>query len=394
MNLKNNIPLQLLICFVFAVFFGKKISNEHVCIAYTLSVLIKDLLMHFLPILVFSYIVSALSSFRSKGISLVFLALFFVCISNALTVIFGYGVSLAFLPNLITSKNSINPNITLPNESLNIIKSLWELPIKQLIPTDKTMLFGAIAGLILGIYPVEKISNTISKLRNLSTNLFKKIFTPLLPLFIFGFLLKMSKDGSLESLLKQYTTVFIFTFACIVIYLLFLYLIASKGKIKDFKIYIKNIIPAGITGFSTVSSAATMPITIQSTENNIKNSNYANFIIPSTVNVHLIGDGIAISITALAIMFINHSQIPDFSLYINFVLYYCLAKFSCAGVPGGGVLVLIPVFQQYLNMSNETATVIASIYMLQDPIITSANVMGNGAFAIITHRIAKCLKLI
>jgi Na+/H+-dicarboxylate symporter len=384
----KNTPLQLFLCLIFALTIADLLPTNYVSYAYTISSVIKDLLMHFLPILVFSYIASALGAFKSRGFALIVMVLICICLSNALTVIAGYGLSSLILPSIT------NPSLDSQSlkESAVVINSLWELPIKPFIPTDKTMLVGAVIGLLLGLFPIKQVSIVIFKLRDFSTTVFRKFFTPLLPLFILGFLLKIAKEDVLWPLIQQYTGVFIFTCIALVVYLAVLYMIAASGNFTVFKNYLKTMLPAGITGFSTVSSAATMPVTIDATERNLNDRNYADFVIPSTVNVHLIGDGIGISITAIALMIMSGAGIPDFAHYLIFVLYYCLAKFSCAAVPGGGVLVLIPVFQSYLGMSNETASLLASIYILQDPIITSANVMGNGVFAILTHRIANFLK--
>ncbi len=389
-NIMRNIPLQLFMCLLFALFFGAKITHEFAEYAFTASNLLKDLLMHFLPLLVFSYIAVALGAFHSRGFLLVIFVIVCTCLSNALTVFYGYAVGSYALPFLITPlKNS-----DLLNTTVKTVRSLWQLPLRPFIPTDKTMLVGAIVGLSLGLCPIKSILNVIFKLRQFSTTVFKKCFIPLLPIYVLGFLLKIAKEDALWPLVQRYTGVFVFTCVMLFIYLFLMYVIASQGKIKVMCSYLKEMLPAGITGVSTVSSAATMPITIAATERNTGDANYADFCIPATVNVHLIGDGVSISITALALMLMHGSDIPSISTYALFVFFYCLAKFSCAGVPGGGVLVLIPVFQQNLGMSPEVAGLLASIYVLQDPILTSANVMGNGAFAIITHKIAKKVKLI
>jgi Na+/H+-dicarboxylate symporter len=389
-NMMRNIPLQLFMCLMFALFFGSSVTHEFAEYAFTASNLLKDLLMHFLPLLVFSYIAVALGAFHSKGFVLVIFVIVCTSLSNALTVFYGYIVGGCVLPFLITPLN----NSDLVNTAVNTVHNLWQLPLRPFIQTDKTMLVGAVVGLYLGIRPTKQIFDVILKMRQFSTAIFKKCFIPLLPIYVLGFLLKIAKEDALWPLVQRYTGVFAFTCIMLFIYLFLMYIIASGGKTKVFYSYIKEMLPAGITGFSTVSSAATMPITIGATERTTGDANYADFCIPATVNVHLIGDGISISITALALMLMHGSDLPSISAYAIFVFFYCLAKFSCAGGPGGGVLVLIPVFQQNLGMSPEVAGLLASIYVLQDPILTSANVMGNGAFAIITHKIAKKVKLI
>jgi Na+/H+-dicarboxylate symporter len=138
-----------------------------------------------------------------------------------------------------------------------------------------------------------------------------------------------------------------------------------------------------------------MPMTLVATEKNINDqSGYADFVIPATVNNHMTADGLNISLTALFLVCMIGHPFPQFIDYLPFVLYYSVAKFSCAAIPGGGVLVILPVVQNYLNVPAEMTALLATLYILQDPIMTSGNVMANGAFAILTHRFLRKFKVI
>ena len=80
-----------------------------------------------------------------------------------------------------------------------------------------------------------------------------------------------------------------------------MYLIANNFSWTNFKKTVKQMSAAGLTGFSTVSSAITMPVTIDATEVNIKDKPFARLIVPATVNIHMIGHGLSIPITSLTI---------------------------------------------------------------------------------------------
>jgi Na+/H+-dicarboxylate symporter len=149
------------------------------------------------------------------------------------------------------------------------------------------------------------------------------------------------------------------------------------------------MIPAGITGFSTMSSAATMPVTLEATEKNTGDEQFADLVIPTTVNIHLIGDALAIPIMALAVLSLSGLPLPSIENYLLFTFYFCLAKFSVAGIPGGGIFVMLPIMQKYLGLTPEMSTLMTTIYIVQDPIFTGANVMGNGAFALIVRKITR-----
>ena len=71
----------------------------------------------------------------------------------------------------------------------------------------------------------------------------------------------------------------------------------------------------------------------------------------------------------------------------SFAFYFVLAKFAVAAVPGGGVLVMLPVLEQHLGFNPMMLSLITTLYIIIDPLITSANVMGNGAFAMFFSKV-------
>ncbi|MFX4377184.1 cation:dicarboxylase symporter family transporter, partial [Acinetobacter baumannii] len=90
-------------------------------------------------------------------------------------------------------------------------------------------------------------------------------------------------------LFKHYGNVFFLSLALIIVYILSLYFIATRFNVSATIKAIKRMIPAGLTGFSTMSSAATLPVTLQCTEENTKNRNFTDLIIPATSNIHMLG---------------------------------------------------------------------------------------------------------
>jgi Na+/H+-dicarboxylate symporter len=130
-----------------------------------------------------------------------------------------------------------------------------------------------------------------------------------------------------------------------------------------------------------MSSAASIPLTLIGTEKNAKNKDLVHTVVPATVNIHLIGDCIAIPCFAFAILKNFDLPQPDLMTYFMFTIYFVIAKFSVAAIPGGGIIVMLPILEQYLGFNSNMLSLITALYILFDPIITSANVFGNGAFA-------------
>ena len=72
---------------------------------------------------------------------------------------------------------------------------------------------------------------------------------------------------------------------------------------------------------------------------------------------------------------------PSLVNYLIFTFYFVLAKFSVAAVPGGGIIVMLPILESYMGFDTEMMALITALYILFDPVITCANVFGNGVFA-------------
>jgi Na+/H+-dicarboxylate symporter len=72
---------------------------------------------------------------------------------------------------------------------------------------------------------------------------------------------------------------------------------------------------------------------------------------------------------------------PSLWSYFVFTIFFVIAKFSVAAVPAGGIIVMVPILEKYLNFNTEMSSLIVAIYIIFDPIVTGFNVLGNGALA-------------
>ncbi len=382
----KSLPFQLLVCLIGGLIIGDYLSPQTISYFFSISCLLKDVLMFILPAVIFSYLFAAILSFGRQAPGLIVSVVLLVIVSNATTVLTAYGICKIALP-FLGCENLANLNV-----SKETIEPMWRLSLPSFISPDLAMLSGVIVGLVASFLQKPGIKDFAFRLRDWTTIALKKGFIPFLPLYVFGFILKLDRDGALSVLLQNYGRIFLLGSLLIVVYIGFMYALAANFRWHRFIGYLREMLPAGLTGFSTMSSAATMPLTLAAAERNLGNREYADFVIPTTVNIHMIGDGLNIALTGLVLLSITGHPLPDFSTYLVFVFYYCITKFSAAGIPGGGVIVILPVIQAHLGLSPEATSLLATIYILQDPILTAANVMGNGAFALLTGKLLKKAK--
>jgi Na+/H+-dicarboxylate symporter len=104
--------------------------------------------------------------------------------------------------------------------------------------------------------------------------------------------------------------------------------------------------------------------------------------MPTTVNIHMIGDSLCIPILAMMTLSAFNQPMPSFETYLLFAATFTWTKFSGAGLPGGTIFVMIPVLESILHFTPEMSALITLLYILIDPIATTGNVVGNNLFVI------------
>jgi Na+/H+-dicarboxylate symporter len=276
-------------------------------------------------------------------------------------------------------------SMNFPNETEALLP-LWNFSLPKWLGNGQAMFSGLLLGIILGWFKPELARNISSKFEKMIAIILKGLLF-VIPLFIAGFVIKMHHDQVMSYIFRNYAFIFILIASAVFAYIALIYFVANRFQGKAFLISLKNMLPAAIAGFGSMSSAAAMPLTILGAEKNSRNHDFARSIIPATVNIHLMGDCFAIPIFAFAVMKSFGVAEPTFVNYLLFASFFVLAKFSVAAVPGGGILVMLPILESYLGFNAEMLSLITALYILFDPVITCANVLGNGGFAMGMDRI-------
>lgn len=127
-----------------------------------------------------------------------------------------------------------------------------------------------------------------------------------------------------------------------IIYPLIIYLFTGRSPAK----FIKQISPAQLLAFSTSSSAATLPVTMDVVENNVGVDNeVTSFVLPIGATINMDGTSLYQSVAAVFIAQAFGMEL-SLSAQLAIILTATLASIGSAAVPGAGMVMLVIVLAQ------------------------------------------------
>lgn len=168
------------------------------------------------------------------------------------------------------------------------------------------------------------------------------------------------------------------------VYILLVYLITKKTP----SFFIKGISPAQLLAFSTSSSAATLPVTMERVEEHLGvEEEVSSFVLPIGATINMDGTSLY---QAVAAVFIAQAFGMDlsFSVQLGIIATATLASIGSAAVPGAGMVMLVIVLAQ-AGIPEAGLALIFAIDRPLDMCRTTVNVTGDAAVSMI---IAKSMK--
>ena len=382
------LPIKLIVAIVAAFSMSPYLSYQIKAIFYTFSNFLIELVISILPLLIFSFIYKAIFNLSGKSFLTVATVFGLITLSNFWAIVVAI-TSFLTLSSLVSFTKLSAAEPLLKSSELF---PLFKLNLKELFSPLQAMSMGFLLAVLNKKF---KLAPTVQNLAHSAATLtyqfvqffLQKIFIPLLPIYIYGFALKMSHENEIGSLIDGFKSVLSTGFILVSLNIIIYYFLASSNNWQKTLKAIKNLFPAALTGFSTMSSVATIAVSLKCAEKNEVKPEVAELTVPTTANSHLLSDNIIITMSALAMIKIYDLPFPSSLTLLLFTLSYCLAALSCAGVPGGTILIILPLLKAFFNFTPEMLSLMTAIYMIQDPIGTALNVTANGGLLLIVQKI-------
>lgn len=262
--------------------------------------------------------------------------------------------------------------------------------------TDTKMLqiifFAILFGITLISLPRDKVDGVISFCSGASEVFIKMVDIIMrgAPFFVFalmaGKLTEMSNDNP-DRILNLLTAISSYMFAVIaglflMAFIIYPILITRFVKKLNYRGFFKAISPAQFLAFSSSSSAATLPVTMDCVHNNLGvKEEVSSFVLPIGATVNMDGTSLY---QAVAVVFLAqlHGVDLNFAQQLTIVITATLASIGTAAVPSAGLIMLIIVLQS-VGLNPAWIALIFPVDRILDMCRTVVNVTGDATVATI-----------
>lgn len=332
---------KLIIAIVIGILIGQFLPESVCRFVVTLSGIFGSFLKFVIPLMILAYVTMGIADLSQGAGKLLLIT---VLIAYGSTLVAGSGsylVSSTLFPSFISSDALAQIEATAGNS----VDSFFSIALPPVIDTLSAVVLAFILGLCMSAMRGKEIGDTLyNSFKDFSTIIDKvlhKAIIPLLPLFICGTFVDMTKSGRTFVILGILWKVFLVVIIMHLVIITIQFVVAGAISKKNPFVLIKNQIPAYTTAIGTQSSAATIPVNLECAKNDGVSEEIRNFVVPLCANIHMAGSMITIVACATAVCLMNGIPIGLHTV-VPFVMTLGVAMVASPGAPGGSIMTALP----------------------------------------------------
>ncbi len=248
----------------------------------------------------------------------------------------------------------------------------------------QVIFFAILMGIGLILIPQEKAKPLIDFFDSLNELILKIIdlIMKVAPFGVFALMTALVVESPSIDLFKAlgiYAITVILGLGVMMMFYLFLVYVFTK---KTPKFFMNGILPAQLLAFSTSSSAATLPVTMERVEEHLGvDEEVASFVLPIGATVNMDGTSLYQAVAAVFIAQAFGMEL-SFTAQIGIIATATLASIGSAAVPGAGMVMLVIVLAQ-AGIPEAGLALIFAIDRPLDMFRTTINVTGDAVVAMI-----------
>ncbi|WP_421313460.1 dicarboxylate/amino acid:cation symporter [Aeromonas veronii] len=351
-------------------------------VLFTAKTVIGQLITFTIPLIILFFIMSGIASLPKNSGKLLGKTVALSYCSTILAGLFAFTVASHLIPQFTTAAE--------PTTATAIkLASYVNLEIPPLFGVMSALAAAFVFGIGISATQATDLRRVADQGRDIIDRLLAKVIIPLLPFYIAGVFVEMTVEGTVFATLKTFGVVLVMAILMHWIWLSVLFVGTGLALGRSPAQLIKNMLPAYFTALGTMSSAATIPVALQSSKNNGVSDGIANFTVPLCATIHLCGSTITLVTCATAVMFLSeHLAIPCIETMLPFIMMLGVIMIAAPGAPGGGVMSALGLLTSMLGFGEASIALMIALYLAQDSFGTACNVTGDGVIALWADRFA------
>ena len=374
-KLFSNTIVLLLLSIIVGIIAGLFLNEDSMKIVLSVKQISGQIIFFLVPLIILGFIAPSIALLKGNVSRMLGFAFLCAYLSS-----FGAAVFAAISGYNIIPLLNIQP---ITGDLRPLPENLFILNIPPVMSVMSALLLSVFIGIGTIWIKSKQITPILVEFQAIVVQLVKRILLPILPLFVAANFCILAYEGSL-SRLKVFLPVVLIVIAAHYLWLLLLYVIASIYSVKNSWKVFKNYLPAYFTALGTMSSAATLGVTLNCAgKNKNLDKDVTAFTTPLFSNIHLCGSVLTEVFFICVVSQLLYGQLPDIFTMGLFITLLCIFAIGAPGVPGGTVLASLGIVISVLGFDEAGTALLIAIFALQDSFGTACNVVGDGALTMI-----------
>ena len=369
-KLFNNLIFKLVLGVILGIIIGTYSSEGLMSTIVTIKYVLGQIIFFSVPLIILGFIAPSIAKLKDNASKLLGYAVLIAYLSSVFAAILSMIAGYALIPKL-----SIVSNIASLKELPELI---FKLDIPPVMSVMSALALALLLGLAVGWTKADLVEKLLDQFQAIVLSIVNKIIIPILPFFIATNFAALAYEGGLSNQLP--------VFFKVILIVLFGHLISKENPWEVVKYYG----PAYLTAVGTMSSAATLPVALESAKKSkALREDIVDFAIPLCSNIHLCGSVLTEVFFVMTVSQILYGKIPSLPTMILFIVLLGVFAIGAPGVPGGTVMASLGLIISVLAFDEAGTALMLTIFALQDSFGTACNVTGDGAIALMLTGIAK-----
>jgi DAACS family amino acid:sodium (Na+) or proton (H+) symporter len=372
---KDYLIVKLIAGVIIGLFIGLACNENSIQILMSIKQILGQVIFYAVPLVIVGFITPAITGLKQNANKLLTTALIIAYVSSIgaafMSMIAGYII----IPNL-----NILTDVAGTKELPEI---LFSLNIPPIFPVMTALVTSIIFGLAIIWTKSELMEKLFIEFNNIMMVVVQKIIVPILPFFVASTFATLAYEGAIIHQFPVFIKAIVIVMIMHFIWLAVLYSIGGTISKSNPLEVLKHYGPAYLTAVGTMSSAATLPVSLEcARKSSVLDREIVDFAIPIGATIHLCGSVLTEVFFVMIVSKILTGNIPPVGTMVIFILLLGIFAIGAPGVPGGTVMASLGIIISVLGFDQSGTALMLTIFALQDSFGTACNVTGDGAIAL------------